>query len=75
MQIKDGDHNLVDGGAWFTLGNISVRLHRDEQGVVSSAMFAKGHESEPPLAACHASIADAKDVIASVMKNTGAIRH
>lgn len=32
--LKDGDYNLVDGAAWFTVRNISVRIYCTDEGVV-----------------------------------------
>ena len=51
--LKDGDYTLVDGNAWFTIKNFSVRVHATNEGVVVD-VWDKGKEDEDIIASTYA---------------------
>ena len=34
MELKDGDYELVDGAAWFTVKGAAIRIASTDEGVV-----------------------------------------
>lgn len=52
-ELKDGDYTLIDGRAWFTVGNISIRISATEQGVVCD-MYPLHDEMNDAVASCYA---------------------
>ena len=53
MELKDGDYTLVDGNAWFTIKNFSVRIHATDEGVIAD-IYIKGKEDDDVVAATYA---------------------
>lgn len=53
IELKDDDYVLVEGRAWFTIGNISVRLTRTDEGVVCD-MYPLNNETSDSVASCYA---------------------
>lgn len=58
IKLKDLDYTLMEGGAWFTVDNISVRLSKTDEGVVCD-MYPVDREEGSPLATAYAFFADA----------------
>ena len=61
VQIKDGDYVLTEGGAWFTVGGFSIRLHKTDEGVVVD-IYKLGAETSSPLGSTWVLDADLEDV-------------
>ena len=56
--LSEGDYTLTDGGAWFTVGGISVRIFTTADGEVDVAAYEVGREAECPLNAFRVAPAD-----------------
>jgi hypothetical protein len=61
VQIKDGDYVLTEGGAWFTVGGFSIRLHKTDEGVAVD-IYKLGAENDPPLGATWVLDSDLEEV-------------
>ena len=48
MELLDGDYVLTEGAAWFTVGEFSIRLHKDLEGVAVD-IYKLGAEYDSPL--------------------------
>lgn len=48
-KLADGDYVLTEGKAWFTVGNVSVRIYSAEYGVICD-MYRLGEEDHPAIA-------------------------
>lgn len=49
MNIEEGDHVLVDGAAWFTVGPYAVRIVLKQDGALRVAVYEDGEEMRAPL--------------------------
>jgi hypothetical protein len=49
VNLKDTDHVLTEGAAWFTVGKASVRLRTDEAGNLRVVVFRLGEEDGEPV--------------------------
>lgn len=56
--LKDKDYVLVDGRAWFRVGNISIRIYQTGEGVICD-MYPFQHEMNDSLASCYAYFTEA----------------
>ena len=45
MPLSDGDYILTDRRAWFTVGDKSVRIVMNEEGVLHVFVFETGNEA------------------------------
>ena len=45
MNIDDGDHVLVDGAAWFTVGPYEVRIFLKQDGTLRVAVYEEDEEN------------------------------
>lgn len=46
--LLDGDYNLVDGKAWFSIEGLSIWIYRAAPGRVYITAYKEGQELEPP---------------------------
>ena len=53
IELRDEEYVLIEGGAWFTIGNISVRLTNTDEGVVCD-MYPLNNETSDSVASCYA---------------------
>ena len=65
--LKDGDYTLIDGSAWFSVKNISIRIF-EMNGGVEVAIYALHEEMADPLATASASFDEANAVIEETQK-------
>lgn len=49
--LSDGDYILVDGAAWFTVDNFSIRIARLDHDLCVS-IYPLGQECDDPLTFC-----------------------
>jgi hypothetical protein len=55
--LKDGDYDLVEGKAWFTLNNLSIRIRSEsEQAIVE--VYPLHKEMDEPISVTSISFAD-----------------
>jgi len=52
MDIKDGDHVLVDGCGWFDSGDFTVRIFTVSDGKVVVMIYKIGEEIDAPISMC-----------------------
>ena len=52
MELKEGDYELVDGAAWFTVKGAAVRIHSADEGVVVD-IYRNGAEMEDAVASAY----------------------
>lgn len=48
MNIKDGDHELVDGRAWFSIKGFSIHIYETDEGIAVDT-YHRGRELEDPI--------------------------
>ncbi len=51
--LKDADFELIEGAAWFTVKNFSIRIHSTDEGVIVD-VYAKGREMDDFIATTYA---------------------
>jgi hypothetical protein len=56
--LKDGDYDLVEGAAWFTVKNIAIRIHTNDEGVIVD-MYPVGEENFDSIASTYAFFTEA----------------
>jgi hypothetical protein len=49
IDLKEDDYNLVDGGAWFSIKNFSIKINKTDDGIVVD-VYQKGFEDRDPIA-------------------------
>lgn len=45
MNIEEGDHVLVDGAAWLTVGSFAVRIVLKQDGALRVAVYEENEEN------------------------------
>ena len=74
--IRDEDHNLIEGAGWFSVKNFAIRIHATDEGVVVD-VYASGKECDDPVASTYAFDSDVEedegdsDVICSNCSGSG----
>lgn len=53
VNITDGDYVLADGAAWFTVKNLSIRIHTTDEGVVVD-IYPLNAEADEAIASTYA---------------------
>lgn len=49
QELPDDDYVLSEGAAWFTVGVMSVRIHRDRAGGLTISVYKLGEEMDDPI--------------------------
>jgi len=55
--LKDGDYDLVEGGGWFTVNNVSIRIRSDDEQVIAE-MYPLGREMDDLITVTRVFFAD-----------------
>ena len=55
--LKDGDYDLVEGGGWFTVNNVSIRIRSDNEQVIVE-MYPLGREMDDLITVTRVFFAD-----------------
>jgi len=64
-KLIDGDYVLEDGCAWFEVENISIRIHKTDEGVVVD-LYPKGREDEDAVASTYMYFSEADDSLSDI---------
>lgn len=68
--LDDADYTLADGAAWFTIQNISIRIHATDEGVVVD-LYPRELEMNPPLTSAYAFFSEAENELDAYAKENG----
>ena len=52
IELQEGDYELVDGGAWFSVKGAAIRIHSTDEGVEVD-IYRDGKEDEDALASTY----------------------
>ena len=60
VSLADGDYTLVEGAAWFTVKNFSIRIKATDEGVLAD-IYKRGCEDDDCIAGAWALDSEVED--------------